>query len=105
MTGDQVDQAGRRDRYGEPAPSSASMPAPEHDPACVNGWLSADDEGHPKPCPVCKPWVAACPTCGASRSRCESGRPMRGRCCPSCPHDPPTRKKSRRIKTDQETRP
>lgn len=94
--------SGRRDRYGEPAPDQpVTAPAPEHDPACLNGWLPPDNEGHPAPCPICKPWLATCPTCGTNRSRCETGRSMlRGRCCPQCPHSPPTRKKPRR--SDQE---
>lgn len=78
-----------RDRYGELVEQTEDV-ADEHDPRCINGWL----DGHeaPTPCPVCKPWLVACANCGTSRKRCEFDRgQMRGRCCPSCPHVPPTR--------------
>lgn len=90
------------DRFGEPADQQAPLPAPEHNPACVNGWLPADDEGHPKPCIVCRPWLAACPTCGKAQARCEFERSMVGRCCPSCPHTPPvTKTRRKRIQTQE----
>lgn len=93
-----------RDRFGEPV-----VPVPEatveHDPRCRNGWLAGGD--NPAPCPTCKPWLAACTNCGTARSRCEFDRgQMRGRCCPQCPHIPPTRKSRRKAAADrQETTP
>jgi hypothetical protein len=81
----------RRDRYGEPAQPNTPPPPPAHDPRCVNGWIPAGDMQ--APCPVCKPWLAACPNCGKSRTRCEFDRSSHGRCCPACPHNPPRRRK------------
>lgn len=84
------------DRYGEHTADQVPPATTEHDPGCRNGWLDPDTEGRPVPCPTCKPWLAACPTCGIARSRCEFDRGlMRGRCCPQCPHIPPTRKTRR----------
>lgn len=94
----------RRDRYGEPAPAEPVPTATvDHDPSCRNGYLGEDDNGHPIPCPDCKPWLVACPTCGVAPNRCEFDRgQMRGRCCPDCPHIPPvTKTRRKRIKTQE----
>jgi len=93
----------RRDRYGEPAADPVPPATTEHDPRCRDGWLGADGDGHPAPCLDCKPWLAACPTCGASRKRCEFDRAMlRSRCCPQCPHTlPVTKTRRKRAKTQE----
>jgi hypothetical protein len=93
----------RRDRYGEPAADPVPAATVDHDPRCRNGYLGEDDNGHPIPCPGCKPWLVACPTCGTSTKRCEFDRgQMRGRCCPDCPHVPPvTKTRRKRIKTQE----
>lgn len=92
------------DRFGEPtADQVPPATTTEHDPGCRAGWIGTDTEGRPKPCPTCKPWLVACPTCGAAAIRCEFGRSlMRGRCCPQCPHIPPTRKHRRAAVDAQE---
>ena len=94
----------RRDRFGEPvADQVPTATTPVHDPACVNGYIGEDSDRRPIPCPTCKPWLVACPTCGTASSRCEFGRSLlRGRCCPQCPHVPPTRKTRRTKSDDQE---
>ncbi|MDO8308142.1 MAG: hypothetical protein Q7V58_07275 [Actinomycetota bacterium] len=46
----------RRDRDGELLDEDR-IPSPE-DHACDDGWLAPDPEGHPRPCPTCKPHVA-----------------------------------------------
>lgn len=90
-----------RDRFGEPFVQPAPLVV-EHDPACVNGWLPADEEGRPVLCAVCRPWLAACPTCGKAQSRCELERTLVGRCCPQCPHIPPvTKTRRQRIQTQE----
>lgn len=89
-----------RDRFGEPVTPEPLAPVP-HDPRCRNGWLPGGD--NPAPCPSCKPWLAACPICGTAPFRCELDRSqLRGRCCPQCPHIPPTRKTRRTANNDQE---
>lgn len=94
-----------RDRFGELVDEQAETVAVDHDPRCVNGWLGDGDS--PLPCPTCKPWLAACSTCGTSRKRCEFDRAkLRGRCCPSCPHTPPvsTHRRLRRGKPQEAKR-
>lgn len=64
-----------------------------HDEECRDGWRGEDDEGRPRPCLVCRPWLAhrACPTCSAAYSACVVQRlGKRGPCCPHCNHDPRT---------------
>lgn len=93
------------DRFGEPATEQGPAPAPDHDQACVNGWLPPDDEARPVACGVCRPWLAACPTCGKAQNRCEFEKSMVGRCCPQCPHIPPTRKTRRTAAANNQETP
>lgn len=91
------------DRYGEPAVDQVPEATVQvHNSACVNGWLPLDSEGRPAACPVCRPWLAACSTCGKAQNRCEFERSMVGRCCPQCPHTPPiTKTRRKRIQTQE----
>lgn len=60
---------------------------------CTRGLIDPDSD-RPRPCPACRPWLAPCPTCGHTLSRC---RALPGaRCCPNCPHRPPVTTRGRR---------
>lgn len=63
-----------------------------HDRDCRGGWLGEDDQGRPRPCLRCRPWLAvrACPTCSTTYAACVLQRDQRrGRCCPDCNHARP----------------
>lgn len=51
----------RRDRTGEPVDDDGqdTLPAQPHPPGCRKGWLPEDEDGHARPCLVCKPHLAA----------------------------------------------
>jgi hypothetical protein len=58
---------------------------------CLDGFLDNDPD-NPRPCPICKPWLAACPTCGRDWRAC---RRILGGCCGACPHTRPDLRRRR----------
>jgi hypothetical protein len=62
-----------------------------HANECRNGWLGEDADGHPIPCPTCRPWLLriACRTCSAPWHTClrQIDR-RRSACCEFCEHRP-----------------
>ena len=63
----------------------------EHDVECVDGWRGEDEDGRPRACLTCRPWLARreCRTCQLPEERCaEQRRRARGPCCCACEHEP-----------------
>jgi hypothetical protein len=61
------------------------------DHTCEDGWTDKDAA---RPCRICRPWHFACTTCGVSVRACHDRRT--GKCCPRCPHTPPSLKTTRK---------
>lgn len=61
------------------------------DHSCTDGWTDVDEA---RPCRICRPWHYACTTCGLTVRACHK---LTGKCCPSCPHTPPTTRKKARA--------
>lgn len=62
----------------------------EHDVECVDGWRGEDEDGRPRACLTCRPWLARreCRVCSLPLDRCtEQRHRARGRCCDTCDHD------------------
>lgn len=60
-----------------------------HDAECRDGWRGEDEDGRPRPCRVCRPWLARheCRVCALTEQLCvEQRRAGRGACCGGCDH-------------------
>ena len=60
-----------------------------HRVECRDGWRGEDEDGRPRPCLTCRPWLARreCRTCQLPADRCSGQRRQgRGSCCGSCDH-------------------